>query len=67
MAQQIFKNDVLKRAAFPFLLLFALAMMLTPYIVSVVANIGRRPWPSRRLATETRPRAMLSAPPRIAA
>lgn len=66
MAQQIFRNDVLKRAAFPFLLLLALMMMLTPYIVSVVANIGRRPWPSRRIASEAKPRALL-APPRIAA
>ena len=45
----------------------AAILMIAPFVISLVANIGRRPWPSyRREAVEAKPRAMLSAP-RVAA
>mgnify|MGYP003486296917 FL=1 len=41
----------------------AAILMIAPFVISLVANIGRRPWPSYRLeAVEAKPRAMLSAP-----
>lgn len=66
MAQQTAQPMTARIAEF-FLLALALILMIAPFIISVVANIGRRPWPSyRREAVEVKPRARLAAP-RIAA
>ena len=68
MAPHTFQQAADSRIAGVFMLIFALIMMIAPFVISKIANIGRRPWPSyRREAVQVRPRAMLSAPPRIAA
>lgn len=64
MAPHTFQNEADNAIAQALLLVLAFLMMMTPFIVSKIANIGRRPWPSR--AVEAKPRALL-APPRIAA
>lgn len=67
MAPHTFQQAADTRIAQAFILVFALIMMIAPFVISVVANIGRRPWPSyRRETAEVKPRAMLAAP-RIAA
>ena len=41
----------------------AAILMIAPFVISVIANIGRRPWPSyRRAPVEAKPRALLAAP-----
>ena len=68
MAPHTFQQAADSRIAGAFMLIFALIMMIAPFVISVVANIGRRPWPSyRREPAQVRSRAMLSAPPRVAA
>ncbi len=47
MAQQTAQPMTARIAEF-FLLALALILMIAPFIISVVANIGRRPWPSYR-------------------
>lgn len=49
------------------LLTLALILMIAPFIVSVVANIGRRPWPSYRTETAKPKSRGLFAPKGIAA
>ena len=67
MAPHTFQQTANTRIADTFMLIVALVMMIAPFVISVVANIGRRPWPSyRREPAETKPRAPLAAP-RIAA
>ena len=68
MAPHTFQQAADTRIADAFLLVLALILMMAPFVISVIANIGRRPWPSyRRAPAEVKPRAMLAAPPRIAA
>ena len=66
MAPHTFQNEADRTIAQAFLLVLAFLMMMTPFIVSKIANIGRRPWPSRNTPAEAKPRALLP-PPRIAA
>lgn len=49
------------------LLTAALILMIAPFIISVVANIGRRPWPSYRAETAKPKSRGLFAPKGIAA
>lgn len=67
MAQHTFQAEADARIADVFLTILILALMLAPFVISVIANIGRRPWPSHRVPAEVRPRAMLSAPSRLTA
>jgi len=67
MAPHTFQQAADTRIADTFMLVVALIMMIAPFIISIVANIGRRPWPSyRRETVEVKPRTRLAAP-RIAA
>ena len=66
MAPHTFQAEADARIADVILTILILALMLAPFVISVVANIGRRPWPARRAAHEVKPRAML-AQPRLAA
>lgn len=38
-----------------FLMALALIMMIAPFIISKIANIGRQPWPRRRPAIRALP------------
>jgi len=67
MAPHTLQQVAHARIAEVFMLGVAAILMIAPFVISLVANIGRRPWPSyRREAVEAKPRAMLSAP-RVAA
>ena len=66
MAPHTFQQAADTRIADAFLLMLALILMIAPFIISIVANIGRRPWPSYRREAIARPRALLAAPPRAA-
>ncbi|MDP3493585.1 MAG: hypothetical protein Q8R82_10750, partial [Hyphomonadaceae bacterium] len=67
MAPHTFQQDAHTRIAGVLMLGVAAILMIAPYLISVVANIGRRPWPSyRREQVESRPRAVLSAPRAVA-
>ena len=67
MAPHTFQAAADTRIADTFILVFALIMMIAPFIISIVANIGRRPWPSYRTETvKAKPRGLF-APKRIAA
>ena len=67
MVPHTFQQAADTRIADSFMLVVALIMMIAPFVISVVANIGRRPWPSSRPeAVEVKPRARLAAP-RVAA
>lgn len=67
MAPHTFQHAADTRIADTFLLVFALIMMIAPFIISVVANIGRRPWPSYRAETAKPKSRGLFAPKGIAA
>ncbi len=63
MAPHTLQQVAHARIAEVFMLGVAAILMIAPFVISLVANIGRRPWPSYRLeAVEAKPRAMLSAP-----
>ena len=48
MAPHTFQQAADTRIADTFMLVVALILMIAPFVVSIVANIGRRPWPSYR-------------------
>lgn len=67
MAPQTLQAVADTRIVGSFMLVVALTLMIAPFIVSIVANIGRRPWPSYRTETvKAKPRGLF-APKRIAA
>ena len=67
MAPHTFQQAADTRIADTFMLVVALIMMIAPFIISIVANIGRRPWPSYRTETvKAKPRGLF-APKRVAA
>lgn len=66
MAPHTFQQAADSRIADAFLLMVALILMIAPFVISIIANIGRRPWPSYRREAIARPRALLAAPARIA-
>lgn len=66
MAPHTFQQAADTRIADAFLLMLALILMIAPFVISIIANIGRRPWPSYRREAIARPRALLAAPQRIA-
>jgi hypothetical protein len=65
MTAQPFQTEAIFRGVGDvFLSILLVMLMIAPYLISIVANIGRRAWPaSRRQRGEVRARAML-APPR---
>lgn len=67
MAPHTFQAAADTRIADSFMLVVALILLSAPFIISIVANIGRRPWPSYRTETvKAKPRGLF-APKRIAA
>ena len=66
MAPHTFQQAADSRIADAFLLMVALIVMIAPFVISIGANIGRRPWPSYRREAVMRPRALLAPPPRVA-
>lgn len=67
MAPHTFQAAADTRIADSFMLVFALIMMIAPFVFSIFANIGRQPWPSYRTETvKAKPRA-LATPKRVAA
>lgn len=66
MAPHTFQQAADSRIADAFLMMVALILMIAPFVISIIANIGRRPWPSYRREAIARPRALLAAPQRIA-
>jgi len=66
MAPHTFQQAADTRIADAFLLMLALILIIAPFVISIIANIGRRPWPSYRREAIARPRALLAAPPRAA-
>lgn len=66
MAPHTFQQAADTRIADTFLLMLALILMIAPFVISIIANVGRRPWPSYRREAIARPRALLAAPQRVA-
>ncbi|HOY79887.1 MAG TPA: hypothetical protein PLN33_18895 [Hyphomonadaceae bacterium] len=62
MAPHTFQAAADARIADSFMLIVALIMMIAPFVISVVANIGRRPWPSYRTeAVKAKPRSFFQS------
>lgn len=55
MAPHSIQTEAHSEIAQAFLMVFALIMMIAPFIISKIANIGRQPWPSRRVAIRALP------------
>jgi hypothetical protein len=67
MTPQTFHGEALARSVGDaFLSLLLLSLMAAPFLVSIVANIGRRAWPTYRKRQDVRPRGLIGAPRRAA-
>lgn len=67
MAPHTFQAAANSRIADSFMLVVALILLSAPFIISIFANIGRRPWPSYRTEpVKAKPRSLF-APKQIAA
>ncbi|MEQ1609800.1 MAG: hypothetical protein ABL956_12650 [Hyphomonadaceae bacterium] len=67
MAPHNLQAEADARTAYGFISILILALMLTPFVISVFANIGRRPWLARGAPFEVKARALLAQPSRVAA
>ncbi len=55
MAPHTFQDEAHSQIAQAFLMVLALIMMIAPFIISKVANIGRPAWPARRTSMRVLP------------